>query len=145
MQERTEDQMLSREPLKLLLAGKEHQIPILSRRKARAWREQLAEKMKEMGTVGVSLSAMGTAFVAFPDKVAELVGAYSPEKITNEVLEDSTDEELLLAFSAMVSVSFPFARLLSLMKQISQATPSLSASAKSTSFSSPSTDSARPN
>ncbi len=142
--ERTEEQMLSRAPLELQFGGKECKVPVLTVMKARAWREKLAEEMRSIGAAGISIAGLATAFLAFPEKVADLVVAYAPEVVPSDVLDVATEEEMLLAFSQMVHVSFPYLRLLSLMKSISQATPGTAiagASENSMKSFSPNTDS----
>lgn len=139
--ERTEEEMVMLAPLKLRFGAKEYEIPVLTVPQAPGWREKVRSTMEEIGAMGVSVAGIGTAFIAFPEKVCSLVIAYSPEILSQDTFKTASEEQVVIAFSTMVSVSFPFLRLLSLMKPISQASPL--ASASSTSSSSSNTDSSR--
>lgn len=138
MKERTEEDMLSRVPLKLQFGGNVREVPIASRRDAALWREQLTAAAKKIGSVGVSVDGLGNAIAAFPEMQCGLIIAYSPSVLSTEILDTATDEEIGLAFSAIVSVSFPFLRQLSLIKTIALA--SQLPPAKSTNSSSSNTE-----
>jgi hypothetical protein len=139
MKERTEEEMLSRAPLKLQFGGTVCDVPIASRRDAALWREQLTTAAKKIGSAGVSVDGLGNAIAAFPKVQSQLIIAYAPSVISEKTLDAATDEEIGLAFSAIVSVSFPFLRQLSLIKAISLA--SQLPPGKSTNSSSSSTES----
>lgn len=139
--ERTEEEILIGAPLKLRFAGNEYDVPVVSRAKARVWREKLIATAKEISELGVSVDGLGTAFTAFPDKQAELVCAYATSVARDEIMENATEEEIVIAFSSISSVSFPFLRQLSMLKAI--ATASLLPSEKSSSLSSANTASHR--
>jgi hypothetical protein len=139
--ERTEEQILTGEPLKLRFAGKDYDVPVLSRSKARVWREKLIATAKEISELGVSVDGLGTAISVFPDKQAELVCLYAPSVPCAEIMENATEEEIVIAFSSISSVSFPFLRQLSMLKATAMAT--LLPSEKSSSLSSANTASRR--
>lgn len=140
--ERTEDQILARAPLELQLGGKKYEVQVLTILKARAWRTRLIEEAKAVagalfgktnGHDDAFFAGLGTAFIAFPEKMAELVFTYAagilPEE---EILANATEEELAVAFSQIMKVAFPFSRQLSLMSSVLQMGATLSASPKST-------------
>ena len=114
--ERTEQEMLSQAPLKLQFGGKEYEIPILTIGKSRIWREKLVTAVTEIGGLGISVANLGVAFVALPEKMADLVFAYDPELPKDTIIETATEEELAAAFSAIVSVALPLSPMLALMK-----------------------------
>lgn len=139
--ERTEEEILARTPLTLKLGGADYSVPVLPILKTREWRKRMIEVANEIGAMGVTLAGIGQAFIAFPEKLIDLVFAYCPDLPREKILETATEEEMVVAFSQIASVSFPFLRQLSLMKSL--VAMNLSASVKSTSSSSSSTDSAR--
>lgn len=142
-QERTEQQILSKEPLKVTLGSTQWELPILALTPMRKWRELVIEAAKEIGTLGVSLTGLGAAFVAFPEKIVELVFAYAPKLPREELLAPeagATEEQFALAFSEIASVAFPCRGQLSLLKALAMI-PNPSPSEKSTNSSSPSTGS----
>lgn len=149
-QERTEEQILAREPIKIQLGGTEYEAQVLTILKARKWREQLINEAKAIaGTLTGETNGrdqaffvgLGTAFLGFPEKMADLIFLYSPELPKDEILETATEEELCVAFSAIMKVAFPFTRQLSMMSSIFQLGASLSPSERSTTSSSPKPDS----
>jgi hypothetical protein len=152
MSDRTEEQILARAPIGLQFGGKKYEAPILTILKARKWRETLINDAKEIAgsltseTNGRDESffvGLGTVFLGFPEKMADLVFAYAPDS-RKKKLEQATEEELGVAFAAIMKVAFPFSRQLSLMTSIFQMGASLpSASEKSTKSPSPSGDSSQ--
>ena len=139
-QERTEQQILGKEPLKVTFGAEQYELPILAITPMRKWREQVVESAREIGELGVSLTGLGAAFVAFPEKITELVFAYAPKLPKEKLLGEATEEQFALAFSEIASVAFPCRGQLSLMKALAMI-QSLSPSEKSTNSSSPNTDS----
>lgn len=140
-QERTEEQILTRAPIKAKLGDKEYDLPILPVIKMAAWRKKFIEVTNEFAGVGVTLALVGQAFIAMPEKIADLVFAYHPALPKKEILKTATEEQLAAVLSQIIPVAFPFVRQLSLMKSVLMATQL--ASEKSTSSSSPSTGSPR--
>lgn len=134
---------MSKEPLKVTLGSKQYELPILAITPMRKWRELVIESAREIGALGVSLTGLGAAFVAFPEKIVELVFAYAPKLPREELLGDeagATEEQFTLAFSEIASVAFPCRGQLSLLKALATIqNPSLSE--KSTNSSSPNTGS----
>lgn len=136
MKERTEEEMLARAPLQLQFGATTIAVPIASRRDAALWREQLTQAAKKLGAVGVSVDGLGNAIAAFPEVQSRLIIAYAPSVISETTLDLATDEEIGLAFSAIVSVSFPFLRQLSLIKAIALASQLPPGKSTNSSFSS---------
>lgn len=152
MAERTEEQILARAPITLKLGGKDYDTPVLTILKARTWRANMIEQAKEIasslgsntnGRDDAFFVGLGTVFLGFPEKMADLVFEYAPGLPKDEILENATEEELGIAFGDIMKVAFPFGRQLSLMKTVFQMGANLSASGKSTSSPSPSGDSSR--
>jgi hypothetical protein len=151
-EERTEEQILSREPILVFFGGKSYEVPILTILKGRKWREQVISSGQEIagkltgetnGRDATFFVGLATVLLGFPEKLADLVFAYAPGLPKDEILENGTDEEIAIAFSSIMKVAFPFSRQISMMGSILQAGQSLSASAKSTSSSSQNGESSR--
>lgn len=139
--ERTEEQILTKAPLVVTLGSKSYQLPILTVIPMQEWRKKVIEAATEIGSLGVSLSGLGTAFIAFPEKIAALVFDYAQKLPKDEILDlenGATEEQFSLAFSEIVSVAFPCLRQLSMMKLLLTA-QNPSASEKPTNSFSPST------
>lgn len=136
-QERTEEQILTRAPIKAKFGEKEYDLPILPVLKMVAWRKKLIEASNSFASMGVDLASVGQAFAAIPEKLVELVFDYAPGLPREEVLESATEEQFAAAFSQIVSVAFPFMRQLTLLKTLLMASQSVSV--KSTNSTSPST------
>jgi hypothetical protein len=136
-QERTEEQILTKAPIEVTLGDEKYKLPILSVLKMAEWRRELIEVANDIGGLGVSLAALGTCFIAFPERLIDLVFAYCPDLPKDKLRETATEEQFVTAFSAIIPVAFPFMRQLSLMKSVMLANQS--ASGKSTNSSSTST------
>lgn len=127
MKERTEDEILSKAPIKITLGEVEYDLKPLPIMKAREWRKGLVEAMR--GIVG-SMSAdeskitMGpaltAALLAFPDKVAELVFAWAPDLPQKTILETATEEQLAVAYSGVMKMGYPFLAQLALTVQVTK-------------------------
>lgn len=140
---RTESQMLARAPIELQLAGKRYEIPVRGINASRKWREKLIASAQEIASVlrsntnGLDDSffvGLGKMYLGFPEKMADLIFAYAGDELDrDQILEEGTDEELALAFTAIVNVAFPFERQVSTMTLILEMGEKLqSLSAKST-------------
>ena len=115
MKERTEDQILSKEPIKVTLGSEQYDLKPLPILKARQWRAKLTETMKSivdpMSAEQTSTNmgpAMTAALVSFPDKVADLVFTWEPALPTQKILEEATEEQLAVAYSAIMLMAYPF-------------------------------------
>lgn len=137
MAERTEEQKLSLAPIEVSLGAKKYEVKVRRILDARAWRKDLVESMgaivTTMNAKGVSadilVSGLTAVFLAFPEKVADLVFAYDPALPRDVIEAEGTEEELAVAFGAILKVAFPFVSALSMVTQIlsSSAIPSPSA------------------
>lgn len=110
--------------VEVMLGGKPYlvaQLPVL---KARAWREQLIRSARELseslfresnGHDEHFFDGLATAYLGFPDKIAEMIFAYGEDLPQEEILEAASDHELIAAFAAIMRVAFPYLHELSLM------------------------------
>jgi hypothetical protein len=124
MQKRSESDMLDMRPIKVKLGTKEYEIPTLNNRKSAAWREKLYAALGplvssfDFGSVDLNarrdqVSAMMAAklsqeLIAFPERLAELLFEFAPDLPREEILDNATDEQIGIAFSACAEVGYPF-------------------------------------
>jgi len=166
--ERTEEQILTRAPIAIVLGGTEYKIPVLTIAKAIDWRQKLIRTAEDItrplmrpikeplwkrawnllcfwrprqNPIDAIFAGLGTAFIAFPEKVVRLIFEYAPELPQKKIMETATEEEMFVAFSTIVSVVNPLQRQISLMNSVMAGIPS--PSAKPTSSFSPSTASSQ--
>lgn len=108
-------------------AGKTYEVSALTLRQARAWRLLLIAAAREIardlfrptnGHDEVFFTGLGASFIAFPDKIRELVFAYAPQLPQEEILAAATDEEMAAAFALITKAALPFLPQLSLMAEI---------------------------
>lgn len=125
MIQRTEEDILSKSPIQVMLGSDRYDLKPLPIIKARAWRSKLADTMR--GIVGdlsqpadKTASAITAALVAFPDKVADLVFAWSPELPTEKILDEATEEQLAVAFSGLMVMAYPFLAQLAMTVQVTK-------------------------
>jgi hypothetical protein len=166
--ERSEEQIFAGAPIVVQLGEKKYELAVLPIGKAILWRQKLIAATQEISKPLVRplhapwwqrvwaflcfwrkqqtatdffFSGLGTAFIAFPERVLDLIFAYAPDLPRKKIMDTATEEEVFVAFSAIMQVANPLRRQISLMHQVMTANPSPSAS--STSSSSQSTDSRR--
>jgi len=115
--QRTDEQILTREPITIKLGDKDFKVKILALGKARTWRTTLLQVMsgvlasfKDVPTPGNMAPALTAAMLTFPDKLHELVEAYSPEIASERdyILDNASDEQLASAYGKITAVAFPF-------------------------------------
>ena len=112
-------------PLEVIFGGKSYPLAPLTALQARAWRERLiasAHSVSETlfhGTNGHDedfFSGLGTAYLAFPDKIRDMIFLYGGAQLPQEeILAAATDEELITAFALIMRAAFPYLHQLSLM------------------------------
>jgi hypothetical protein len=126
--ERTEDQIISKSPLKVILGEKDYFIKPLTILKQREWRTKLNEEMA--GIIAnfnpsadnkTMVNGLTGALVAFPEKIADLVFAYAPDLPKDEILETATEEQIASTFSAVMALAFPFLAQLKLITTLTRA------------------------
>lgn len=90
---RTEDDILSKAPIKVKLGDSEYEIKILTINAQRAWRTQLSEELAEIianfnPEVSKNTMALGLtgALIDFPEKLAELVFTYATKYEVSDVV-----------------------------------------------------------
>lgn len=144
VKDRTDDEKLAIAPIKVQLGGKEYNIPVRRILAARKWREEFIEAVSSMGTsmlnnvtsVTSFVGGFAFAFLRFPEKIADLVFSYDPslprDVIEGEGPDAASEEELALAFGAIMKVAFPFLSELSMVNQVLRTAEIQSPSARPT-------------
>jgi hypothetical protein len=131
--DRTESDILAHEPIKLRLGKKDHDAIPLTLKKGKAWREKVAGVLNALATGMMSqqvtadnlVQGLMVALFAFPDQVLDLLIAYSPEILEPQrdwLMDNATDEEVVLALSRVLVVAYPYFSLLGTMKTAAMAT-----------------------
>jgi hypothetical protein len=129
---RSESDILTKAPIKVTLGSKEYDIPVLTIKKQREWREQMSREMQDIvGALAPSFdpqktssafsAGLAVALTKFPEKLADLVFSYAPELPREEIMETATEEQISIAFSKIMRVSFPFLAHLQTVRSVIQA------------------------
>jgi hypothetical protein len=116
MKQRTESDILSKSSIKVMLGSVEYDIKPLTILKAREWRTKFVAAVQDIvSNLSVTeqssttmAPAMTAALIRFPERLAELVFAYSPELNPETILADATEEQLESAFSAVMILAYPY-------------------------------------
>ena len=129
--QRTEDQVLAKAPIAVMLGAKEYEIKLLSINAQRAWRQKMSQEMQEVvnqfaptskaPNASVFSAGLTVALTQFPEKLTELVFAYAPDLPREQIMEEATEEQISVAFSKIVQVAFPFLAHLGMVKSAIQA------------------------
>jgi hypothetical protein len=128
MTPRTEDEILSRAPIKTKFGTEEYEIPLLAVTPQREWRKKLFAELQPI-LAALDPTATGQNLVAgliasltqFPDKLADLVFAYAPDLPKDKILAEATEEQLILAFDRIKVIAFPFTPQLAEMRNLFKA------------------------
>ena len=131
MEKRSESDILAKAPIKVKLGDKEYKIPLLTVLPAREWRIRLNTELAgltgsftdvEAADATAVAKGMTFALIQFPEKLAELVFAYSGDTLPkDEILAAATEEQLASAFSAVMQVAYPFLPQLATVTQVMRA------------------------
>lgn len=135
--QRTDEQKLTKEPIKLKFGSTDYPIQIRNMNQSREWRTKLIETMSGIlaqlpfgATPRPTPTAIGTvggltaALLVFPDKIAELIFAYAPDLPVETIQNEATDEQLEVAYGAIMAVAFPYlAQLTATIRAIAEVKP----------------------
>jgi hypothetical protein len=129
MQPRTEDEILSRTPLKIKLGATDYDIPLLAVKAQREWRKKLLAALEPVlasfnfQADGKNMATgLGATLLNFPETLCDLVFAYAPDLDKEKVLAEATEEQIGCAFSAILAVAFPYLPQLSMVTQLMKTT-----------------------
>lgn len=128
---RSETDKLSMAPLIVKLGTKDYKIELLRTLKQREWRKLLVAELGailgnfnlnvENAEVNVFKGGLISALVQCPEKLTDLLFAYAPDLSKDEILDDktgATEEQIVLAFSEIMTVAFPFLAVLKMTTEI---------------------------
>ena len=112
---RTDEQILAKEPLTIVLGNEKYSVPVLTILKQREWRKFLQETISPLLSVYDAedtkegrVKSLSATLQKFPEKIAELVFAYCPELPQQKILEEATEEQLAVAYAQIMAIAFPF-------------------------------------
>ena len=114
MVKRTEEEIISKAPVQVIIGGEPLDMAPLVIAESRKWRQQFSKLLGELPALSTIdtenpenfKKGMNTLMVAMPDKVLNLVCQYmklKPEEIENK----ATDQEISEAFEVAVELAFP--------------------------------------
>lgn len=131
--ERTEAEIFSRK-FKLYFGGQDYEADVPNILKTGEWRRRLIEETRNIakslfgettnGHDDAFFAGLGSAFLAYPEKLCTLVAAFAPALPWDEIQQIATEEEYMAAFGYIMKIAYPFSRQLSLIGEV---TKSLSA------------------
>lgn len=126
---RTEDEKLSRSPVKVILGGKEYEIKPLVIEKAREWRKKLAVLFNKFPALANVTSddakgfeaAMNTVIGSLPDEMVDLFFAYAVDLNRKEIEVIANEIEIAQAFEAIMEIALPLVHSLTVaMKRLAR-------------------------
>jgi hypothetical protein len=114
--ERTEEQKLAQEPVKVILGGKEYDIKPLPIVRANTWRRQYVNLLKETSVLAAVTAdesekfqdALSKIFLEKPDEFVTLLFDYAPELDRTTIEQEATSVEVLNALEAVIGFETPF-------------------------------------
>lgn len=129
MTERTEEQKIFHEPIKVVFGGKEFEIEPLVIKESRVWRAKVWEVMVELPkTTKVSSTepdkfeaALNSMLISTPNTVIDLFFAYAKNLNREEIEGIATETEMAIAWQKVAELAFPL--LPGLVKTIAMAAP----------------------
>lgn len=117
---RTEEDILFKSPITVILGGKKYEIELLVIRKAREWRKKMAKLFATFPAYAAVntdkpkkfAEAMKGMLAEMPDQMADLFFEYAHNLPREEIEDTATEVELAEAISKLMSVAFPLLRSL---------------------------------
>ena len=114
---RSEDQIVAKDDITVILGGKEYGIPPLVIRDSKEWRKKAIKLIAPLPQlVKVKLDetdafeqAMSQMMVSMPDQVMDLFFEYAKELDRDLIETTATDKEMAAAFQEVCKVAFPLA------------------------------------
>ncbi len=121
-EKRTEEDIVTQEPIKVVFKGKTYDVPILVILHARPWRRRVSELLvTASGTVGTTSddpesfkTGLNSLLVDMPDTIIDLFFEYARDLDRDEIESVATESEMATAFSKILEVAFPLATTLAL-------------------------------
>jgi len=129
VKKREEEQKVFREPIKVILGGREYEVRPLVLRDSRKWRKDVVVAISDStqyASVDVKDSVqfkevINQTLALSPDAVIDLFFGYAKDLDREEIEGKATDEEIDKAFGQVMELGFPLAQsLVRAMVKISQ-------------------------
>lgn len=112
---RTEEQKVLMSPIEMKFGHVTYKVPPLSMGEAIAWREKLAIALTPImdnfqASTGQISFGMAQAVTKFPEVMTELIFAYDKGGALprEAVMASGTEEQLVVAWSDLMTVAYPF-------------------------------------
>lgn len=117
---RSEEQIVARADITVILGGNEYKIAPLVIRDSREWRKKVIELITPLpGLITVTMDdsagfgeALRQMLVIMPDQVIGLFFEYAKDLNREEIEGIATDAEMAKAFEEVIQVAFPLAQSL---------------------------------
>ncbi len=132
--DRTEEQILARAPLTVVLGGEEYSVRMLVLTESRQWRADAAKLLASLPKLdNVDIAdpeqfgeAIGLLMNVMPDTICDLFFKYAKDLDRDKIGAVATDLELVAAFKVVSAVAFPFVQSATeLAEKVIPETPSL--------------------
>lgn len=115
MDERTETEILTQAPEKVVLGGQEYGIKHLPICDSPAWREKVVKAIADLQASGKvtaeteddAIASLRAVFVTVPEKVVDLFFAYARDLPREQISAKASDTEVAKAFDTVMVMGFP--------------------------------------
>ena len=120
MIERSEEQKLYQDGIKVTLGGVEYEVRPLKLRAEREWRQQLSNLMGSLPKLAkvttddpeAFTGAINTLMVGMPDQIVDLFFSYAKDLDRAAIEEEATSAEIAEGFKRLVTLTFPLSQAL---------------------------------
>jgi len=122
MVDRTEEQIVTKASITVILGGKEYEIAPLVIRDSREWRKKFIDLVGPLPSLLNTIvdasnpegfgSVLSQMMVTMPDQVIDLFFQYAKDLNREDIEAIATDTEMSKAFEEVVKVTFPLAESL---------------------------------
>jgi hypothetical protein len=115
MKERSEEEVVAKKPLTVTLGSTKYSIQLLGITPQQEWRVKLTESLFPVldsfaaKTLKEALvGGLTGALMKFPQELIKLLFEYAPDLPKDKIMLEATEEQVALAFTAIMSVAYPF-------------------------------------
>ena len=117
MVDRTEEQVVTKASIEVILGGKKYEIAPLVIRDSRVWRKKFIDLVVPLPSLLNTIvdasnpegfgSVLSQMMIAMPDQVIDLFFEYAKDLNREDIEAIATDTEISKAFEEVVKVTFP--------------------------------------
>jgi len=120
VEERSEEQKIYQEGIKVTLGGKEYEVRPLKLREEKLWRQKLSKLIGNLPKYAKITTDDSEAFsgaidaimVNTPDEVVDLFFSYAKDLNREVIEEEATGAEVAVGFEKVVAMAFPLPQAL---------------------------------